>query len=63
MEGIQFVTNEKGQKVAVQINLKRFGQLWEDFYDDLLARQRANESRESIESVKKRLRKQGKLHA
>ncbi|MBI5237556.1 MAG: hypothetical protein HY887_03945 [Deltaproteobacteria bacterium] len=63
MEGIRFVTNEKGQKVAVQINLKRFGELWADFYDDLLARQRASESRESIKSVKERLRKQGKLHA
>ena len=36
MQGIQFVTNEKGQKVAVQINLKKFGELWEDFYDNLL---------------------------
>jgi hypothetical protein len=63
MEGIRFVTNEKGQKVAVQINLKKFGELWEDFYDDLLARQRADESRESMQSVKERLRKQGKLHA
>ncbi|MBI5681813.1 MAG: hypothetical protein HZC45_01355 [Deltaproteobacteria bacterium] len=63
MEGIQFVTNEKGQKVAVQINLKKFGGLWDDFYDNLIARQRAKEPRESLASVKERLRKQGKLHA
>ena len=62
MEGIQFVTNEKGQKVAVQINLKKFGELWNDFYDNLLAKQRANEPRESLASVKERLKKQGKLH-
>ena len=62
MQGIQFVTNEKGQKVAVQINLKRLGDLWEDFYDDLLARQRAKEPRESLVAVKERLKKQGKLH-
>ena len=31
MQGIQFVTDDKGQKVAVQINLKKFGELWEDF--------------------------------
>jgi len=63
MQGIQFVTNEKGQKVAVQINLKKFGELWDDFYDNLLARQRAKEPRESLESVKERLKKQGNLHA
>ena len=34
MQGIQFVTDEKGQRVAVQINLKKFGELWEDFYDN-----------------------------
>lgn len=61
MEGIQFVTNEKGQRVAVQINLKKLGELWEDFYDNLLAKNRTKEHRESLESVKERLKKQGKL--
>jgi len=55
MDGIQYVTNEKGQKVAVQINLKMFGELWEDFYDNLLMQKRAKEPRESLESVKRRL--------
>jgi hypothetical protein len=62
MQGIQFVTNEKGQKVAVQINLKKFGELWEDFYDNLIFNKRALEPRESIASVKARLKTQGKLH-
>jgi len=31
MAGIKFVTNEKGQKVAVQIDLKKLGDLWEDW--------------------------------
>jgi hypothetical protein len=62
MQGIQFVTNEKGQKVAVQINLKKFGELWEDFYDNLLFNKRALEPREPIASVKARLKSQGKLH-
>lgn len=61
MQGIQFVTDEKGQRIAVQINLKKFGELWEDFYDNLLLRQRAEEPRESIRAVKERLKKQGKL--
>ena len=32
-----------------------------DFYDSLPARLRAEEPRETLDSVKKRLRKQGKL--
>jgi len=61
MEGIQFVTNDKGQKVAVLIDLHKYGEVWEDFYDSLTARLRAKEPRETLEAVKKRLRKQGKL--
>ena len=61
MEGIQFVTNDKGQKVAVLIDLKKHGDLWEDLYDSLTARRRADEPRESLSSVKTRLQKKGKL--
>jgi len=61
MEGVQFVVNDKGQKVAVLIDLYKYGELWEDFYDSLTARLRAEEPRETLDSVKKRLRKQGKL--
>lgn len=60
MQGIQYVTNDKGQRVAVMIDLKKYGELWEDFYDSLTARLRAKEPRETLELVKKRLRKQGK---
>jgi hypothetical protein len=62
MEGIQFVTNDKGRKVAVMSDLQKYGEPWQDFYDSLTARLRANEPRETLASVKKRLRKQGKLN-
>ena len=61
MQGIQFVTNEKGKKVAVMIDLRKHGELWEDMYDCLLAARRAKAPRESLEFVKARLRKQRKL--
>ena len=41
----------------MQINLRKFGEIWEDFFDNLLSRQRAEEPRESIESVRERLKK------
>ncbi|MCI0483080.1 MAG: hypothetical protein L0Y78_00685 [candidate division NC10 bacterium] len=62
MEGIQFLTNDKGRKVAVLIDLRKYGELWEDLYDSLTARRRAREPRESLESVKKRLRKRPKMN-
>jgi hypothetical protein len=58
MEGLQFVTNDKGERVAVQIDLRKYGDLWEDVYDSLIARRRAKEPRETLASVKKRLIKQ-----
>jgi hypothetical protein len=62
MKGIQFVTNDKGERVAVQIDLHKYGDLWEDVYDSLTARKRAKEPRESLDSVKARLIKQRKLN-
>ena len=61
MEGINFVTDEKGKKIAVQIDLEKNAELWEDIYDSLVYRSRSKEPRESLESVKKRLGKAHKL--
>jgi len=43
MTGIQFVTDDKGRKVAVQINLKKYGAILEDFWDGLISESRRNE--------------------
>ena len=61
MEDIQFITDDKGQKIAVMVDLRKHGEIWEDSYDSLTARLRDDEPRETLDSVKKRLRKQGKL--
>ena len=61
-EGIRYVTNSKGQKVAVLIDLETHGELWEDFYDSLIADSRMDEPRESLKSVKARLRRSRKLN-
>lgn len=62
MSGIQFVIDEKGAKSAVIIDLNEHADLWEDFYDTLIAHQRRKEPRESLQSVKRRLRRAGKLN-
>jgi hypothetical protein len=43
MTGIQYVTDEKGRKVAVQIDLKTHGAVWEDFADGLISESRRKE--------------------
>lgn len=60
MKGVQFVVDEQGKKTAVVIDLKKHSELWEDFYDQAVARSREGEPRETLESVKKRLRPSGR---
>jgi hypothetical protein len=43
MNGIQFVTDDKGRKVAVQIDLKKYGARLEDFWDGLISKSRRDE--------------------
>jgi len=43
MSGIQFVTDEKGRKVGVLIDLKKHGAIWEDFWDGLVSESRRKE--------------------
>ncbi len=40
MTGIQFVTDDKGRKVGVLIDLKKHGAVWEDFWDGLVSESR-----------------------
>jgi hypothetical protein len=62
LKGVQFVVDENGQRTAVVIDLKKYSGVWEDFYDSAVARKREREPRESLDSVRKRLRRRGKLH-
>jgi hypothetical protein len=57
MTGISFLTNEKGKKIAVQIDLLKGNKIWEDFYDCLLAEKRKTEKRVKWEKVKAKLDK------
>lgn len=61
LEGIQFVTDTSGKRTAVILDLDRYGEIWEDIYDVLIARERENEPRESLEEVKRFLITEGKL--
>lgn len=59
---MQFVVDDQGEKIAALLNLQEHGELWEDFYDCLLARARADEPHESLAKVREKFYQQGKLH-
>jgi hypothetical protein len=61
MRGIHFVTDGKGRKVAVQIDLKKHRELWEDIEDVLVSRSRHHEGRIPLEKAKASLVKSGRL--
>ncbi len=56
MGGVTFIIDSKGRKMAAVIDLRRHRKLWEDFYAAALAESRAHEPRESLNSVKRRLK-------
>jgi len=57
VKGINFVVDERNEKKAVIIDLKRHRAIWEDFYDILLTKEREKEPRETLEEVRKRVLK------
>lgn len=61
MKGIHFVIDESGEAVAVQIDLKEHGDLWEDFYDVLMIEQTKDEPRMTLEEFTQELIAAGKL--
>lgn len=61
MTGIQFLTDEKGRKVPVQIDLRKHGAHWEDFYDGLISDRRRKEKGVPFKTVKDILIKRRRL--
>jgi hypothetical protein len=61
MNGIHFVTDEKGRRVAIQIDLKKYGALLEDFWDGLISESRRKEKGVPFDAIKADLVKRGRL--
>ncbi len=60
MEGIHFITDDQNNPIAVQIDLRKHGALWEDFYDALIAEQRKDDEKIPLEQLIDDLKKSGK---
>jgi len=61
MNGIQFVTDDKGRKVAVLIDLKKHGVRLQDFWDGLISEKRRREKGMPLAKIKADLIKRGRL--
>lgn len=61
MEGIHYVTDDQNRRIAVQIDLEKYGEIWEDIEDILIAEARKHEENIPWEEVKEELKKEGKL--
>ena len=61
MKGVQFVTDIEGHRVAVVLDLHEWGELWEDIYDNMVAKARREESSVSLEEFEAELRQEGLL--
>ena len=55
MEGILYLTDENNNKKFVQIDLEKYGEMWSEFYDVLIAESRKNDEKIPLEEVKKML--------
>jgi hypothetical protein len=61
LTGVHFVTDERGRKVAVQIDLKKHGARLEDFWDGLVSESRRKEKGIPIEEIKTGLIRSGRI--
>jgi hypothetical protein len=61
MKGIRFISDDAAEKIAVQIDLREHQELWEQFYEVLLAESRKHEPRRSWRDIKQELNEQQRL--
>jgi hypothetical protein len=60
MTGIQYLTDEKGNTTAVQIDIRKRPEIWEDIQDAIESKERLKGPFEPIEELHARLLKKSK---
>jgi hypothetical protein len=55
MKGVKYYYDDKGEPIAVLIDLKKNPEIWEDFRDLMILEKRRHAPRESNEEVKTRV--------
>ena len=55
MKGVQFLIDDEGERKAVMIDLSVHSELWEDFFDAVIAKERQDEPREPLKEVRRKV--------
>ena len=55
MKGVQFLIDDEGERTAVMIDLSIHSELWEDFFDAVIAKERQDEPRAPLEEVRRKV--------
>ncbi len=55
MDGIIYLQDKESKKNFVQIDLERYGDLWPDFLDVIIAHSRKNDKKITLDEVKKQI--------
>jgi hypothetical protein len=63
MTGIQYVTDQKGERIAVQLDLRLHAHLWEEIEDVLVSESRRDEESIPLERIEAKLTRRGKASA
>ncbi len=61
ISGVQYITDERGKKTSVVLDLKVHSELWEDIQDLMVSRSRMKEKSTSLAKVKALLIASGRL--
>lgn len=61
MEGIKYLVDASNKKVAVQIDLEKYGELIEELLDVIEAEENKNDETVTLEELKTELKKEGRL--
>ena len=60
MKGVSYITDAKGHKKAVIIDLKEYAEIWEDLHDALEIKARENHPTEPLAALDARLKRRQK---
>ena len=52
LNGVQYLVDGSGKRIAVVISLEEWGEIWEDFYDVLVSESRKDEPIVAWETLK-----------
>ena len=61
LKGIHYLMDSDNNKVAVQIDLEIYGELWQEFLDRLIIEFRKDEESDSFDDFLKELKEEGLL--